>query len=59
MRSTTAAPTPARELLERLRPKLAAIEVSVSTWPPGAPTLAAPKRAGVRVYRTDRDGTSR
>ena len=45
-------------MLERLRPKLAAIEVGVNTYGhPAPPTLAALKRAGVRVYRTDRDGT--
>jgi competence protein ComEC len=46
------------ELLERLRPQLAAIEVGVNTYGhPAPPTLAALERAGVRVYRTDRDGT--
>jgi competence protein ComEC len=46
------------QLLERLRPQLAAIEVGVNTYGhPAPPTLAALERAGVRVYRTDRDGT--
>jgi competence protein ComEC len=46
------------QLLERLRPQLAAIEVGVNTYGHPAPaTLAALERAGVRVYRTDRHGT--
>jgi competence protein ComEC len=46
------------ELLERLRPQLAAIEVGPNTYGHPAPaTLAALERAGTRVYRTDRDGT--
>ena len=46
------------QVLERLRPQLAAIEVGVNTYGhPSPPTLAALRRAGVRVYRTDRDGT--
>jgi competence protein ComEC len=46
------------QVLERLRPQLAAIEVGVNTYGhPAPPTLAALRRAGVRVYRTDRDGT--
>jgi competence protein ComEC len=46
------------ELLDHLRPQLAAIEVGVNTYGhPAPPTLAALERAGVRVYRTDRDGT--
>ena len=44
-------------VLERLRPKLAAIEVGVN-MAAAPPTLAALKRAGVRVYRTDQDGRS-
>ena len=47
------------EVLERLRPELAAIEVGART--PTAtrarPTLAALRERGVRTYRTDRDGT--
>jgi competence protein ComEC len=47
------------EVLERLRPQLAAIEVGANnTYGHPAPTtLAALGRAGARVYRTDRDGT--
>ena len=46
------------EVLERLRPQLAAIEVGPNTYGhPAPPTLAALERAGVRVYRTDKDGT--
>jgi competence protein ComEC len=46
------------EVLERLRPELAAIEVGANTYGHPAPeTLAALDRAGVRTYRTDRDGT--
>ena len=46
------------ELLERLRPQLAAIEVGSNTYGHPAPaTLAALERAATRVYRTDRDGT--
>ncbi len=46
------------QVLERLRPQLAAIEVGMNTYGhPAPPTLAALERAGVRVYRTDRDGT--
>ena len=46
------------ELLERLRPELAAIEVGPNTYGhPTAPTLAALRRAGVRTFRTDRHGT--
>ena len=46
------------EVLERLRPELAAIEVGPNTYGhPTQSTLAALDRAGVRTYRTDRDGT--
>jgi competence protein ComEC len=46
------------EVLERLRPELAAIEVGPNTYGHPTPsTLAALDRAGVRTYRTDRDGT--
>ena len=46
------------ELLERLDPELAAIEVGPNTYGHPAPsTLAALDRAGVATYRTDRDGT--
>ena len=48
-------------LLERLRPRVAAIEVGAdNTYGHPAPsTLGALRAAGVRVYRTDRDGTVR
>jgi competence protein ComEC len=46
------------EVLERLKPQVAAIEVGPNTYGHPAPsTLAALERAGARVYRTDRDGT--
>ena len=46
------------QVLGRLRPQLAGIEVGVNTYGhPAPPTLAALRRAGVRTYRTDRDGT--
>ena len=46
------------QVLERLRPQLAGIEVGANTYGhPAPPTLAALRRAGVRTYRTDRDGT--
>ena len=47
------------EVLARLRPELAAIEVGEdNTYGHPAPsTLAALRRAGVPAYRTDRDGT--
>ncbi len=46
------------ELLERVRPQLAAIEVGPNTYGHPAPeTLGALERAETRVYRTDRDGT--
>ena len=46
------------EVLARMRPELAAIEVGANTYGhPTASTLAALRRAGVRTYRTDRDGT--
>jgi competence protein ComEC len=46
-------------VLERLRPEIAAIEVGRhNTYGHPAPsTLAALRQAGVRTYRTDRDGT--
>jgi competence protein ComEC len=47
------------ELLDRLRPRLAAIEVGAhnSYGHPTPSTLAALKHAGVPTYRTDEDGT--
>jgi competence protein ComEC len=47
------------EVLRRLRPQVAGIEVGKgnSYGHPKASTLAALKAAGVRTYRTDRDGT--
>jgi competence protein ComEC len=46
------------EVLDRLDPELAAIEVGVNTYGHPAPsTLAALHRAGVPTYRTDSDGT--
>ena len=47
------------ELLERVRPELAGIEVGLrNTYGHPAPaTLAALHRAEVPTYRTDRDGT--
>jgi competence protein ComEC len=46
------------EVLERLRPELAAIEVGENSYGHPAPsTLATLRRAGVRTYRTDRHGT--
>ena len=46
------------QLLERVSPQLAAIEVGANTYGHPAPsTLAALERAGVRTHRTDRDGT--
>jgi competence protein ComEC len=46
------------EVLDRLRPEIAAIEVGPNTYGhPSPPTLAALKQAGVTTYRTDRDGT--
>jgi len=48
------------EALERLRPEVAAIEVGENSYGHPAPsTLAALRRAGVRTFRTDRDGTVR
>ena len=45
-------------VLERLRPELAAIEVGPEHLrPPGAVDARRARRAGVRTYRTDRDGT--
>jgi competence protein ComEC len=46
------------ELLDRLDPELAAIEVGPNTYGHPAPsTLTALDRAGVTTYRTDRHGT--
>ncbi len=46
------------EVLERVRPEFAAIGVGPNTYGhPTASTLAALEQAGVRTYRTDRDGT--
>ena len=46
------------DVLERTRPEVAAIPVGANTYGhPAPPTLAALRRAGVRTYRTDRDGT--
>jgi competence protein ComEC len=46
------------EALKRLRPELAAIEVGPNTYGHPTPeTLAALRRAGVRTFRTDRQGT--
>ena len=46
------------EVLGRLRPEIAAIEVGVNTYGHPAPsTLAALEHAGVTTYRTDRNGT--
>ena len=46
------------EVLNRLRPELAAIEVGLNTYGHPAPsTLSALEHAGVPTYRTDRDGT--
>jgi competence protein ComEC len=46
------------EVLTRLRPELAAIEVGANTYGhPTSSTLAALRRANVTTYRTDRDGT--
>ncbi len=46
------------EVLERLRPEVAAIEVGPNTYGHPTPaTLRALRRAGVPTYRTDRHGT--
>jgi competence protein ComEC len=46
------------EVLDELDPELAAIEVGVNTYGHPTPsTIAALSTAGVRTYRTDRDGT--
>jgi competence protein ComEC len=46
------------EVLERLRPEIAAIEVGANTYGHPTPsTLTALDRARVPTYRTDRDGT--
>ena len=49
------------EVLKRLRPQVAAIEVGKDNpyGHPAAPTLAALRAAVPHVYRTDRDGTVR
>jgi competence protein ComEC len=49
------------DLLERLRPRLAAIEVGAhNTYGHPVPaTVATLRAAGVAVYRTDRDGSVR
>jgi len=48
------------EVLTRLSPEVAAIEVGENTYGHPTPsTLAALERSGARVYRTDRDGTVR
>ena len=45
-------------VLERLRPRMAAIEVGDNTYGhPTASTLAALRRAAISTYRTDRHGT--
>ena len=47
-------------VLERLRPEVAAIEVGENSYGhPASSTLAALRRSGARIYRTDRDGTVR
>jgi competence protein ComEC len=46
------------EVLGRLRPEIAAIEVGVNSYGHPTPsTLAALERADVKTYRTDRNGT--
>jgi competence protein ComEC len=46
------------EVLSRLRPEIAAIEVGLNSYGHPAPsTLAALDHAGVTTYRTDRNGT--
>jgi competence protein ComEC len=46
------------EVLDRLSPEIAAIEVGPNTYGHPAPSsLAALEHAGVTTYRTDRDGT--
>ncbi len=48
------------ELLDRLRPRMAAIEVGQNTYGhPAPPTLAALRAAGIATFRTDRHGTVR
>ncbi len=48
------------EVLARLRPEVAAIEVGENSYGhPAPPTLAALREAGVPVYRTDLNGTVR
>ena len=48
-------------LLERLRPQVAVIEVGArnSYGHPTAETISALREAGVRTWRTDKDGTVR
>ncbi len=46
------------EVLERIDPELAAIEVGANTYGHPTPsTLGALRRAHVKTYRTDRHGT--
>jgi competence protein ComEC len=46
------------ELLARIDPELAAIEVGPNTYGhPAAPTLAALREADVETFRTDEHGT--
>ena len=46
------------EVLDRVRPEIAGIEVGPNTYGHPAPsTITALKHAGVTTYRTDRDGT--
>ena len=48
------------DVLRRLRPRVAAIEVGPNTYGHPAPaTLATLRGAGVRTFRTDRHGTIR
>jgi competence protein ComEC len=48
------------DMLDRVRPEVAAIEVGQNLYGHPAPsTLSALRAAGVRTYRTDRDGTVR
>ena len=52
-------PTPGLpDVLSRLRPEVAVVEVGHNDYGHPAPsTLAALRAAGVRTWRTDRDGT--
>lgn len=48
------------DVLARVRPRVAGIEVGKNSYGHPAPeTLAALRAAGVRIFRTDRDGTVR